>query len=154
MPERTTSVLRFALERDSEHRGRQELSVRSQAAIRRMQARIHRSTRLWSQCGLSIAFLLVVSSNVAQASSACWERRPPRTRGGQGASLNYRTGETACAPTTDSTRNARLEDYEGRPIVAVELTFENSPADQAAQSEFLSLLKVASGTEVSAVRVR
>jgi len=50
--------------------------------------------------------------------------------------------------------NARLEDYEGRLIVSLELTFENSPADSAAQTEFLSLLKVAAGTEFSAVRVR
>jgi len=53
----------------------------------------------------------------------------------------------------DST-NARLEDYEGRPIVSVELTIENSPPDQAAQAEFLSLLKVAAGSDFSAVRVR
>ncbi len=50
--------------------------------------------------------------------------------------------------------NARLEDYEGRLIVSLDLTFENSPADSAAQTEFLSLLKVAAGTEFSAVRVR
>ena len=54
----------------------------------------------------------------------------------------------------DTPPNARLEDYEGRLIVAVELTFENSPADAASQAEFLSLLKVAAGTEFSAVHVR
>ena len=48
--------------------------------------------------------------------------------------------------------NARLEDYEGRLIVSLDLTFENSPADSAAQTEFLSLLKVAAGMEFSAVR--
>ncbi|HEV8136411.1 MAG TPA: POTRA domain-containing protein [Pyrinomonadaceae bacterium] len=53
-----------------------------------------------------------------------------------------------------TTINARIEDYEGRQIVSVELTFENSPPDQSAQGEFLSLLKVGSGTEFSAVRVR
>jgi outer membrane protein insertion porin family len=50
--------------------------------------------------------------------------------------------------------DARIEDYEGRPITAIELTFEASPPDAAAQSEFLSLLKVAPNTEFSAVRVR
>lgn len=53
-----------------------------------------------------------------------------------------------------SPRTGRLEDYEGRLIVSVELTFENSPPDSASQSEFLSLLRVAAGTEFTAVRVR
>jgi outer membrane protein insertion porin family len=51
-------------------------------------------------------------------------------------------------------RSNVLEDYEGRLIVSIELIFENSPSDSAAQAEFLSLLKVAAGTEFSAVRVR
>ncbi len=50
--------------------------------------------------------------------------------------------------------NPRLVDYEGRLIVAVELAFENSPADSASQAEFLSVLKIAAGTEFAAVRVR
>jgi outer membrane protein insertion porin family len=50
--------------------------------------------------------------------------------------------------------NVRLEDYEGRLIVSIELAFENSPPDSASQAEFLSLLKIAAGTEFSAVRVR
>jgi len=50
--------------------------------------------------------------------------------------------------------NPRLEDYEGRLIVSIELAFENAPADSASQAEFMSLLKVASGTEFSMVRVR
>jgi len=54
----------------------------------------------------------------------------------------------------EPTSNARLEDYEGRLIVAVDLSFENSPGDSASQAEFLSLLKVAAGTELSVVRVR
>src|SRR5262245_49696101 len=50
--------------------------------------------------------------------------------------------------------NARLEEYEGRMVVAIDLSFENSPPDTAAQTEFSSLLKIVSGTEFSAVRVR
>jgi len=50
--------------------------------------------------------------------------------------------------------NSRLEDYEGRLIVSIELSFENSPADSESQAEFISLLKVAAGTEFSMVRVR
>jgi outer membrane protein insertion porin family len=60
----------------------------------------------------------------------------------------------AVAANGNSSGNARLEDYEGRLIVSLDLTFENSAADSAAQAEFLSLLKVAVGTEFSAVRVR
>src|SRR6202022_3382238 len=51
-------------------------------------------------------------------------------------------------------RDARIEDYEGRPITAIELVFEGSPPDPAAQAEFLSLLRVVPNTEFSAVRVR
>jgi len=50
--------------------------------------------------------------------------------------------------------NVRLEDYEGRLIVSIELAFENSPSDSASQAEFLSLLKIAAGNEFSTVRVR
>jgi outer membrane protein insertion porin family len=52
-------------------------------------------------------------------------------------------------------RDARIEDYEGRQISAVELVFEGSAANQPnAQAEFLSMLKVAPNTQFSAVRVR
>jgi outer membrane protein insertion porin family len=61
---------------------------------------------------------------------------------------------TVAAVHADVPRSVRLEDYEGRLIVSIELTFENSPADSATQAEFLSLLKIAAGTEFSAVRVR
>jgi outer membrane protein assembly factor BamA len=54
----------------------------------------------------------------------------------------------------DPRSNVRLEDYEGRLIVSIELAFENSPPDSASQAEFLSLLKIAAGNEFSTVRVR
>lgn len=50
--------------------------------------------------------------------------------------------------------DVRMEDYEGRLITAIELTFEGSVADSAAEAEFLTLLKVAPNTEFSAVRIR
>ena len=53
-----------------------------------------------------------------------------------------------------SLADASIEDYEGRLISSIEITFENSPADPAAQAEFLSLLKVVPNTEFSAVRIR
>ena len=45
-------------------------------------------------------------------------------------------------------------DYEGRLIADVEVVLEGSPRDAAAEGEFLSLLRVATNTEYSAVRVR
>ena len=57
--------------------------------------------------------------------------------------------------THAKTRDARIEDYEGRQISAVELIFEGAAQPpQAAQAEFLALLKVAPNTQFSAVRVR
>src|SRR5215813_5618568 len=47
-----------------------------------------------------------------------------------------------------------LQDYEGRRIAAVELVFEGSQPDPAAQAQFLSLLRVTANSEFSAVRVR
>src|SRR5262245_22359992 len=47
-----------------------------------------------------------------------------------------------------------LEEYEGRQIIGIELTFEGSPHDPAAEAEFLSLINIAPNTEFSAVRVR
>ena len=52
------------------------------------------------------------------------------------------------------TANAQVGDYEGRPVSAVDVVLEGSPADPAAQSEFKGLLKIAAGSEYSAVSVR
>lgn len=53
-----------------------------------------------------------------------------------------------------ASNNPRLEEYEGRLVVAIELAFENAPPDSSSEAEFLSLLKLAPGTEFAAVRVR
>jgi outer membrane protein assembly factor BamA len=50
--------------------------------------------------------------------------------------------------------DARIEDYEGRQITAVELIFEGSTGTPATQAEFAALLKVAPNTTYSAVNVR
>jgi len=49
---------------------------------------------------------------------------------------------------------AQVGDYEGRPVSAVEVVLEGTPADTAAQNEFKSLLRIAAGGEYSAVNVR
>ncbi|HSS20674.1 MAG TPA: POTRA domain-containing protein [Pyrinomonadaceae bacterium] len=48
----------------------------------------------------------------------------------------------------------RFEEYEGRQISAVEVVFEGSPADPAAEAEFLSIIRVVPNTEFSAVAIR
>ncbi len=53
-----------------------------------------------------------------------------------------------------SGNDARIEDYEGRQITAVELVFEGTVAAPNAQAEFIALLKVAPNTAYSAVHVR
>lgn len=53
-----------------------------------------------------------------------------------------------------ASENARIEDYEGRQISAVELVFEGTENVPAAQAEFIGLLKVAPNTQFSAVHVR
>ena len=54
----------------------------------------------------------------------------------------------------DVARNARIEDYEGRQITAVDLVFEGTANEPNAIAEFIALLKVAPNTQYSAVRVR
>lgn len=53
-----------------------------------------------------------------------------------------------------ASKNARIQDYEGRQISAVELVFEGTENVPAAQAEFIALLKVAPNTQFSAVHVR
>src|ERR1043165_6200649 len=54
----------------------------------------------------------------------------------------------------NTAKDARIEDYEGRQITAVELVFEGTENTPAAQTEFIALLKVAPNTQFSAVHVR
>ena len=57
----------------------------------------------------------------------------------------------ACATAN---ANGKIDDYEGRLISAIEIVFEGSPADLAAEAEFLSIIKIAPNSEYSAVGVR
>jgi outer membrane protein assembly factor BamA len=50
--------------------------------------------------------------------------------------------------------SSTFEEYEGRPVVAVEVVFEGSPADPAVEAEFLSIIRVVPNTEFSAVTIR
>jgi outer membrane protein insertion porin family len=47
-----------------------------------------------------------------------------------------------------------FEEYEGRLISAIEVTFEGSPPDPAAEAEFLSIIRILPNTEFSAVSIR
>jgi outer membrane protein insertion porin family len=58
------------------------------------------------------------------------------------------------SPVANARGDFSLDQYEGRRIAAIEIVFENSQGDATAQAEFLSLLKVATNTEFSTIRVR
>ena len=47
-----------------------------------------------------------------------------------------------------------LQEYEGRTITSIEITFEGSPSDPSAEVEFLSIIKLIPNTQFSAVAVR
>jgi outer membrane protein assembly factor BamA len=51
-------------------------------------------------------------------------------------------------------KEVRIEDYEGRQIVGVELVFDGTRTFPTIQAEFMTLLRVAPNTPFSAVRVR
>src|ERR1051325_6702581 len=59
----------------------------------------------------------------------------------------------ALVPATAMAASA-LDDYEGRPITTVEIVFEGSPPDPAAETEFLSIIRVLPNTQFSAVAIR
>ncbi|MEP6741867.1 MAG: POTRA domain-containing protein [bacterium] len=50
--------------------------------------------------------------------------------------------------------SARLDEYEGRTVSSIEIVFEGSPSNPAAEAEFLSIVKVLPNTQFSAVVVR
>ncbi|HEX8707953.1 MAG TPA: POTRA domain-containing protein, partial [Pyrinomonadaceae bacterium] len=60
------------------------------------------------------------------------------------------------AATVFAASRAELQtgDYEGRIITSVQVVIEGTPRDAAAEAEFATLLRVAPGSEYSAVRVR
>lgn len=47
-----------------------------------------------------------------------------------------------------------FEDYEGRPISSIEITFEGSPPDPSAEAEFLSIIGIVPSSAFSAVSIR
>ena len=51
-------------------------------------------------------------------------------------------------------KEARIEDYEGRQVVGVELVLDGARQNSNLQADFMSLLRVAANTPFSAVRVR
>ncbi|HEY0547917.1 MAG TPA: POTRA domain-containing protein [Pyrinomonadaceae bacterium] len=59
-----------------------------------------------------------------------------------------------CAVVCRGAAASNPGDYEGRTIAGIEIVFEGSPGDAAAEAEFLTLLHVAVGGEYSAVAVR
>jgi outer membrane protein insertion porin family len=54
----------------------------------------------------------------------------------------------------NASAHSKLDEYEGRTITSIEITFEGSPSDPAAEAEFLSIIKILPNTQFSAVAVR
>lgn len=67
-----------------------------------------------------------------------------------GAICIFAPGAVMChgAPTAD------IGDFEGRTIAGIEISFEGSPPDAAAETEFLTMLQGVLGSQYSAVGVR
>ncbi|CAN5579492.1 hypothetical protein BH20ACI3_BH20ACI3_41390 [soil metagenome] len=61
---------------------------------------------------------------------------------------------TVVGAASTTTLAGGMDEYEGRLITTIEVVFEGSQSDPVAQSDFLSILKIAPNTEFSAVRVR
>ncbi len=61
---------------------------------------------------------------------------------------------TACCLLFFVTAFAQVGDYEGRPVSAVEVVLEGTPADASAQAELKAMLKIVVGSEYSAVNAR
>jgi len=57
-------------------------------------------------------------------------------------------------PGSSSPPNKLFEEYEGRPVVAVEISFDGSEPDPAVEAEFLSIIRVVPNSEFSAVVIR
>jgi outer membrane protein insertion porin family len=55
---------------------------------------------------------------------------------------------------TSGSAAAQVGDYEHRPVTSVEVVIEGSPADASAQAEFLSLVRIKTGGEYTAVSAR
>jgi outer membrane protein insertion porin family len=53
-----------------------------------------------------------------------------------------------------SAAHAQVGDYERRPVASVEVVLEGTPADPSAQAEFLSIVRIRSGVEYTAVAAR
>lgn len=60
----------------------------------------------------------------------------------------------ACCLLFFISATAQVGDFEGRPVTAVEVVFEGTPADASAQAEFRSMLKVVAGSDYSAAAAR
>ncbi len=59
-----------------------------------------------------------------------------------------------CGVFVPANASSTFEEYEGRPISAIEIVFEGSPPDPSAEAEFLSLVRIVPNSEFSAVRIR
>src|SRR6476619_1996 len=85
--------------------------------------------------------------NIARHSTG---RRKPRFLTGKSALILI----AICLATFVNATARILDEYEGRTIASIEITFEGSPSDPAAEAEFLSIIRLIPNTQFSAVAVR
>ncbi len=58
------------------------------------------------------------------------------------------------ASFTTASAGSNFDDYEGRTVSSIEISFEGSPADPVAEAEFLSIVRIVPNSEFSAVAIR
>ena len=61
---------------------------------------------------------------------------------------------TACCLLFFGSALAQVGDFEGRPVSALDITFEGTPPDASAEAELRSIIKITPGAEYSATNVR
>jgi outer membrane protein assembly factor BamA len=87
------------------------------------------------------------------AKGAKYAQRDAKITGPRFISAVFLTVTVLLASVSGRARSTFAE-FEGRVISAVEITFEGSPADPAAEAEFLSIVRVLPNTQFSAVAIR
>jgi outer membrane protein assembly factor BamA len=87
------------------------------------------------------------------AKGAKYAQRDAKITGPRLISAVFLTATVLLASVSGRARSTFAE-FEGRVISAVEITFEGSPADPAAEAEFLSIVRVLPNTQFSAVAIR
>ncbi len=92
---------------------------------------------------------------MAEARVHTWQLQGrERRRGGVRAFAHLLLLSILLAAFVPAVASSTFEEYEGRVISAIEIVFEGSPADPAAEAEFRSIIRILPNSEFSAVNIR